>query len=416
MTARGAALVWLLSAGLAAGVVAIGVYTGFEARDSVFEAGVSVALLVFPTCGVVVILRQPANPIGWLFCLVGVTWLTMFFADAYAALALIREPGAVPGGEFAAWVYEWIWIAAIGTPLIYPLLLFPDGRLLSPRWRLVAQAAGLAVGLGILFAMFAPRMLGEITRGNPEIQPIDNPLGVDVPYLAEVAESVVGVSVLVLAISALASAWSLVLRFRRSSGIERQQLKWFAYAAAILAFAFLISVIGYAVSEENIAGVRVSEETVEAVGGLTLAALFGLPVAAALAILRYRLYDIDRIISRTLVYALLTLTLALTYFGLVVALQAALRPVSGSHDLAIAVTTLVVAAVFLPARRRLQDAVDRRFNRRSYNAARTIEAFSARLREQIDLDTLRYELLGVVDETMQPASASLWLRQPEVRR
>jgi uncharacterized membrane protein YidH (DUF202 family) len=404
-------LIWLLAASLAIGTLAIGLYTGFAARDSALEAIVCVALLVFPVCGGLIALHRPANPEGWLFCAIGFVWLTMFFCDAYAALTLVLEPGILPGGRVAVWVYEWIWLLAIGMPLVYPLLLFPDGRLLSPHWRVVAWTAGIALGVGLFFSMFAPRLLGEeLARNNPGMGLIQNPFGVGLPYLWEIGEVVVALCLLVLVACAMAAAWSLRLRFQRSSGIERQQLKWFVYAASLLAFAFLISVIGFAMADEDIAGVRVSAEAVEAVSGLTLLALFGLPVAAALAILRYRLYDIDRIINKTLTYTLLTAGLGATYFGLVVGLQALLRPVGGGSDLAIVATTLVVAALSLPARRRVQRVVDRRFNRRAYDVERTIEAFSARLREQIDLDTLRYELLAVVDETMQPASASLWLR------
>jgi hypothetical protein len=219
-----------------------------------------------------------------------------------------------------------------------------------------------------------------------------------------VLEVVVAVGFFVFVSMLLLSFLSLVIRFRRSHGVERQQLKWFV-VSTVAALSFFV-VIGPLV---ELAGVTTPD-------ALYLALMALVPISVGVAILRHRLYDIDRIINRTLVYGLLTALLALTYFGFVVGLQAALQPVSGNSKLAIALTTLIVAALFLPARRRLQSAVDRRFNRRTYDATRTIEAFNARLRQEIDLDSLRYELLAVVDETMQPAGVSLWLRTPEAGR
>jgi hypothetical protein len=391
---------------LAAAIFALHAYAGFAGTEAVFETLIAFALLVFPVSGVLIASRRPDNWIGWLFCAIGFFWLTLFLSSAYATVALDYERGSLPG----AWVNEWVWIPAVATPVTYPLLLFPNGKPLGKRWALAAWTAAVATSLAVLITMTTPRELEELARSNPDLQGIDNPFGIGIPHFEQVAEGVLGFCTLLIAFSALAAAASIVIRFRRARGIERQQLKWFAYAASLLAAFFLLNVLGYAVSEEDLGGVTISEETVEASGALTIAGLFGLPLAAAIAIVRYRLYEIDRIINRTLVYALLTAGLAVTYAGVVVALQALLRPVSGGSDLAIVVTTLVVAALFVPARRRVQDAVDRRFNRRAYDAARTVETFSARLREQIDLDTLRYELLAVVDNTMQPARVSLWLR------
>jgi hypothetical protein len=203
-----------------------------------------------------------------------------------------------------------------------------------------------------------------------------------------------------------AAAASIIGRFRRARGDEREQFKWFASAAALLPLMLVLHMLADGLYPAAIDAVELAVEFVIA----------ALPIAVGIAILKYRLYDIDRIINRTLVYGLLTALLALTYFGFVVGLQAVLQPVSGSSNLAIALTTLIVAALFLPARRRLQSAVDRRFNRRAYDAARTIDAFNARLRQEVDLDSLRYELLAVVDETMQPAGVALWLRTPEAGR
>jgi hypothetical protein len=264
--------------------------------------------------------------------------------------------------------------------------LFPTGRLLSPRWRPVAWLAGTATAAFTVLAALQAN-LGPV--GDPLIA---NPIGV--AGLENPEESTVGVALLVLlTVLMLVAFGSLVLRFRRSRGEERQQLKWFTYAAALLPLFVLADFLP------------------GAVGDLASAVpIVVLPVAAGIAILRYRLYDIDRLINRTLVYGLLTALLAGVYAGAVLILGQLFGGVARDPpSWAVAGATLAVAALFQPARRRIQAVVDRRFNRRKYNTAQTIEAFSARLRDQVDLDTLSAEVLAVVDQTMQPTTASLWL-------
>ena len=271
--------------------------------------------------------------------------------------------------------------------MVFTPLLFPTGRLLSPRWRPVAWLAGAATAAIVALAVLQPTFVLESGRT------VDNPIGV--AAAANPDESTAGtVLTSVLMLSVLAAFTSLILRFRRSRGEERQQLKWFTYAAALVPF------------------VALGEVLPEAVANLLFAALVAfLPIAAGIAILRYRLYEIDRLINRTLVYGVLTALLGLIYVGAVLVLGQLSGAVGAkTPSWVIATATLTVAAMFQPARRRIQAAVDRRFNRRKYNAVKTVEGFSARLRDEVDLDTLSTELLAVVDQTMQPARSSLWLR------
>ena len=277
--------------------------------------------------------------------------------------------------------------------VVFPLLLFPTGRSVSPRWRPVTW---LAVGLTAVWTIVsALSPILEISKGHI----IANPIGV---AAANQNGTLLAAILTSLGLSLVAAAViSLVVRFRRSRGVERQQLKWFTYAGALVMFAVL------------------SGQVLPSLGDTPFVVVIALPVAIGIAILRYRLYDIDRLINRTLVYGLLTVILGLIYAAAVLVLGQVFGGVAGNPpSWAVAGATLSVAALFQPARRRIQAAVDRRFNRRKYNAARTIELFSARLREQVDLDTLSAELLAVVDQTMQPTSASLWLRPsvPGARR
>jgi hypothetical protein len=273
--------------------------------------------------------------------------------------------------------------------LPFLVLLFPTGRLLSPRWRPVAWALGLVLGLYLIARLFTP---GPVGSGLP-----DNPLGIEPAQgLLQLIQTMAGVAVPFLVLAVLAS---VVLRFRRSQGEERQQLKWFTFVVA--ADVVLIPGLG-----------ALTEQFAPVLGELLVfpASISLIPIAIGVAVLKYRLYDIDRVINRTLVYGLLTVLLGAVYLAGVFGLGQLLNPVSGESALAVAASTLAVAALFQPARRRVQAVVDRRFNRRRYDAARTVEGFSGRLRDEIDLDTLSVELLAVVEQTMQPAAVSLWLR------
>jgi hypothetical protein len=294
----------------------------------------------------------------------------------------VRDPGSLPGAGWVAWAEAVVWHPAFGL-LAFLLLLFPHGRLPSPRWRPFAWAT-VAVYLALsLSAALSP---AAIELYYPDATP---PLRLAVSPVADAVFDTLLVGQLLLLAVALTS---LVLRLRRARGEERQQVKWFVYTvvSVVLVFASTTLVLGEGY----------------------LFPIFGLiPVSVAVAVLKYRLYEIDRLINRTLVYGLLTALLAGVYAALVFLLGYVLDPVTGESSLAVAAATLAVAALFQPARRRVQRVVDRRFDRARYDAARTVEAFSGRLRDQVDLDTLAAELLGVVDQTVQPATASLWLRR-----
>jgi hypothetical protein len=335
-------------------------------------------LTTFLVVGGMLAARRPRHPVGWLLLAMGMAGTALSlggFIHAQADNQHLKSLGA--------WIDAGLWhpsFPALG--LLF--LLFPTGTPPTHRWRwlqwLLLAAWAFLVASG---PFTTPALLLEFY---PDADPV-----IGGPWAEPMALAHNAVQVLVFPLLLLAVA-SLTIRALQSHGLERQQIKWFAASAAVIAIVFPISLA--------------------TLGDGSLGAPFFvlLPLACMIAVLRYRLYDIDRIINRTLTYGLLTASLGATYLGLVVALQAVLRPLSGGSDLAIVVTTLIVAALFLPARGRLQSIVDRRFNRRHYDATRTVEAFSARLREQIDLDTLRSELASVVGDTMQPASASLWLR------
>ncbi len=344
-----------------------------------------VVILAFTLVGALISSRLPTNPIGWICLAIGLILALEAVADGYHVYALQTRPG-LPGGEYMAWLGNWLWAPAlllIGTFLV---LLFPDGRLLSRRWRVVAWLSVVATTLVCVSTAFLPGRLEEA----PDVT---NPLGIE--SAESVLEFVYYLDPLLLPLGFVLSALSMVLRFRRTTGEVRQQIKWFAAAAVLQAMAFSF----YFVVPSNV---------VEDFVALTFA---GLPVAVGIAILRHRLYDIDVVINRALVYGSLTISLALVYVGLVVSLQYVFRALTGQESqLAVVASTLIIAAVFVPLRRRIQTFIDRRFYRRKYDAAKTLEAFSNRLRDETNLDALSVDLVGVVRETVQPAHVSLWLR------
>jgi hypothetical protein len=341
----------------------------------------------FALVGALVASRRPRNPIGWLFLAFAVVAAFAASADRYASYALVERPSSLPGGDWAAWLASGIWHPAFGF-FVFAFLLFPDGRLPSARWRPVAwiAAANYLVG-GVIGLLWGP-LFGEFF---PYAEP---PFRLPDYFVVEVAFAVfLYVNFALLALSAV----SLVLRLRRAAGVERQQLKWFVYAVTLFALIFPPSII------------------VLGDGRLVVFLLPLVPAAAGIAILRYRLFDIDVVINRTLVYGALTVMLAAAYFATVVASQYVFRALTGQESqLAIVASTLTIAALFVPLRRRVQAYVDRRFYRRKYDARKTLEAFSVKLRDETDLDALRDDLVGVVRETMQPAYISLWLRPETV--
>jgi hypothetical protein len=388
---RSTRVAWAMLAAWVASVVALvalsvanGTFAGDAFTDSL---PLLLAFATFIVVGLLIVAHRPGNAVGWIFAAIAMLAVLGALAEEYAAYASATRPGSLPGPVLAGWFSSWAWYPTIGLALIFTPLLFPDGRLPSPRWRPVAWLAGATTAALSALAALAPTV--ELGDGRQ----IDNPIGL--AAVGNPERSTAGLVVVdLLTVLVVAAVVSLVVRFRRSRGDERLQLKWFTYAAALLPLVFLGDLLP------------------DAASNLLFAAVVAfLPVAAGIAILRYRLYEIDRLINRTLVYGLVTVLLAGVYAGLVLALgELSGGLADGTPSWVVAGATLAVATLFQPARRRVQQAVDRRFNRRRYDAARTVDAFSGRLRQELDLDTLSAELLAVVDQTVQPTTAALWLR------
>jgi|SRR5215210_1628746 len=367
----------------------------------VVDAVVAAAsILMFPTVGALIFWRRPEHPIGWLFCCVNLGWAINHFAGPYAKYALVVNPGAVPAGKLAAWIYFWPGPVSVAL-LVLLFLLFPDGRPLSPRWRLVAWfTVGYAVVSAVTLA-FVPGPIDD-TIGFQ----VDNPAGIGGPVghvLVLLADIVQPLTVPLLVVALI----SLALRQRRSRGQERQQLKWFT--SALIVYVILVgtdSVIFLYYRSANAMPGWASTFNDVAISSFVL-----IPISASIAILKYHLYEIDIIINRTLVYGSLTATLVALYFGGIVVLQRGFVALTGERStLAVVASTLAIAALFSPLRRWMQRFIDRRFYRRKYDARKTLEAFSAKLRDETDLNALSEDLMGVVRETMQPSHVSLWLR------
>jgi hypothetical protein len=366
-----------------------------------------VPFLAFPIVGALIASRRPHNPIGWICLADGLLWMFIGMTDYYSTYG-VASPGSVPFPVAIGTLgNQWLWVPTVGLLGIYLILLFPDGRLPSKRWRPLAWFSGVVIVLLSVAEGLAPGPLEN--QGG-----VRNPFGVEeLPWLADAALVILPL----LPLCILASALSLVLRYRRSGGEEREQIKWIAFAASFAGLLYLSALVSPFIFLPEMLGsggrlppLPLWLELLFAVAVLGFA---GVPVAIGFAVLRYRLYEIDLLINRTLVYGALTATLALIYFGGVATVQAIFRALTGQErqpQLAIVVSTLVIAALFNPLRRRIQGFIDRRFYRRKYDARQTLEAFSAKLRDETDLDALNAELVGVVKETMQPAHVSLWLR------
>jgi hypothetical protein len=344
--------------------------------------------------------RHLTNLVGWLLCLFGLVISISHFSAEYAIYALLAQPDSLPAGEALVWIASWILPIIIGLSVFY-ILLFPTGRLPSKRWRWLAWLTVAFIIVGVIFSAFSSGALMGILGS------IRNPLGIE--GFTNIYRAVLyTISPVLLGAAALA----VYVRLRRAIGVERQQIKWFVYAAAA-------SVIGTNLAY-LIPGVIDTPLWFERVGfALNIATIPAIPVAIGIAILHYRLYEIDILINRTLVYGSLTAMLLSVYFGGVAATEGIFRTLTGHEQqpqLAIVVSTLVIAALFNPLRRRIQGFIDRRFYRRKYDAAKTLETFSAKLRDETNLDALRDEVVRVVQETMQPAHVSLWLRPDPPRR
>ncbi len=384
--------IWALSIALTALSFLLLVLNLSQPDTSIYHFWVENTLLAvgYSTVGAVIVSRHPENTIGWIFCTVGPLWGLVHFSGEYALYTLLAAPGSLPAGETAAWIFSWLWVPSIGL-LVFLSLLFPNGQLPSSRWRWFAWLSVLLILVGAISAAFSP---GAINVG---LELIQNPLGIET-----LPNTYQPVQALLLTLGLVAAA-SLFGRLRHAGEVERQQVKWFAYAGALVAGG---SILTYTISE------TIDVLWLERVGYVfVLIGLLGTPISIGIAILRYRLYGIDLIINRTLVYGSLTGLLALVYFGSVTALQYLFSLLTGQgNTLAIVASTLAIAALFNPLRRRIQSFIDRRFYRRKYDAAMILEAFGTKLRDQTDLEKLCEDLAEVVDETMQPAHVSVILR------
>lgn len=352
------------------------------------SATFAVVLLVFGLVGAIVASRLPGNPIGWLF--LGLDLIEGAFELAYGYAHYALEVSPLPAVDYAAWLASWL--SPVSPALLgLAFLLFPDGQLLSRRWKAVAWLCVLAIVPVVAHHALAAGPLADF----PSVR---NPVGVQSALISNLSPDLFILPILCSAVL------GVIVRFRRSHGVERQQLKMFAWSAGLVAAFVPVAGLVSALTDSDSTGA-------ESAAGFVFAILFaGLPVAAGVAILRHGLYEIDLVINRTLVYAVLTATLVATYLASVLTIRLLVSPVTGDSNLAVAGSTLAVAGLFRPARGRIQHAVDRRFYRARYDAARTLEGFAARLRNELDVDAVGADLRRVVFETVQPAHLTLWLR------
>ncbi len=393
----------ILCVALAVAGVILGVLNGRDLAEIFVEEGIamiSALTVAFSVVGAIVASHRPENPIGWIFCAAALFQGLSISGFEYATYALITQPGSLPLGAEAAWIGQWIWASGLGLILVFLPLLFPTGRPPSGRWRPVAWLGGLSIaiisipGAAILW----------LERGAALVRP-EGPVEEGTSHVLFVIVEFTGFPMMLVA--GLAAVVSLLVRFRRARGDERQQIKWFA-SASVLTFGFVFLFEG----RVNVEGGLL--EVVYAVASLIVVP--SIPVATGIAILKHRLFDIDALINKTLVYGSLTATLVLVYLGGVISLQFLVRAATGEgSQLAVVASTLAVAALVGPLRRRIQTTIDRRFYRQKYDAAKTLEAFSAKLRDETSLDSLNENLTTVVEDTLRPSHASLWLRPDKTK-
>ncbi len=385
-------LAWVLLA-LAPVFLAIALSLDLVAAGDLFEVGAFLVLgLPYSVVGALIAARQPSQPIGWLMLGCGLALAASIASDGVINVALETDRSTL-AGAFA--LVSSLLFSAFFLCLVATLLLLPNGRLGSPRWRIAGAAIILLAALDLV-AIARPGVYSDW-----EEEGVTNPLGVEA--LGGVAGVLEQVSIALTFVLILTGIVSIGVRFRHARGIERMQLRWIVTAGAAIGLTWLLLIVTSIVIPEG--------PVIDTFWAISLLSIGLLPIGVGFAVLRYRLYDIDRVVSKALVYAAVTAVLALAYIGLVLAGQALFSSFTGGSDLAIAASTLVVAALFLPVRARVQAFVDRRFYRRRYDAQRTLEGFGARLREQVELDGLRHDLVAVVGETMQPTHAALWLRE-----
>ena len=357
-----------------------------------FTALYAVVVLIFSSVGGLIVARRPENRIGWLFSFTGLATITGICAQLYGDQALFDQPGNLPGGEWAVWVSSWLIPAGLVASPIYLLFLFPTGRAPSARWRKIIQALTVLLVFGFLGEMFKPGLIEPIGFG------VVNPAGVDGAAGRLIRSLSIAFDAGAIPASILGIT-SLVKRFHAARGEQRLQFKWFAYVASVMGMGFMGSFLA------GLIGIQALADALFITGACGLAAI---PIATGLAILRYRLYDIDRIINRTLVYGALTAVLAAIYAFCVVGLPNLLQ-IGRDSEVLVAASTLLVAALFQPVRRGIQTFIDRRFYRSRYDAAQTTDAFGARLRNEVRLDEVTGDLIGVVHRALQPSHTSLWL-------
>jgi hypothetical protein len=381
------------------GFLALGTAWLLVAGNGQGEESLALLCVGFAVVGAMVASREPANPVGWLMLVIALSFVTSISGTVYASTPGL--PGAVAIGWTSSWVWNvWLFLASAVLPLV-----FPDGRLLSRRWRVVVALAFTGMLFSILSVLIGP---APLELDNHVL--ITNPTGI--AGAASIASAMGGVGNALGGLCFVLAGTSLVLRLRRSHGRARQQVTWFVYVGTVvvacLALALLEIVVQAAPGSEPSWSMVMG-----GIGWITalVAIVVGFPVAIGVAILRHRLYDINVVINRTLVYGSLSLLLAATYFGLVIGLRFLLQPLTGQSDLAVAASTLAVAGLFRPARTGIQRVVDRRFFRSRYDATRTLDAFAAQLRQELDLEALGTDLRDIVLTTMQPAHVSLWLRR-----
>ncbi len=413
-TRRTAWLAWSLAVlSLVLCVAAIGLYLvtlPVQPPSSWGTGGISAVLyaylpfLAFPLVGALIASKRANNPVGWISLAVGLLWMLGVMSDSYAVYGLrVATPGSVPFPAAIGSLGEWTGPTAITLLGTYLILLFPDGKLPSRRWRPLGWLSGVVIVLLSIGVMLAPGPLDVLRDMRKSFGLEEQPWVTDAAYIV----------LPLLPLCMLASALSLVLRYRRSRGEEREQIKWIAFAASFVGVVYLIAMVASFIHPSEAWSTAGSALWLNFLTYAVLLSFTGVPIAVGFAVLKYRLYDIDLLINRTLVYGSLTALLALVYFGGVATTQAVFRALTGQEEqpqLAVVVSTLVIAALYNPLRRRLQSFVDRRFYRSKYDVRKTLEAFSAKLRDKTDLEALDRDLVGVVRETMRPAHVSLWLR------
>ena len=353
--------------------------------DLITVVVVAFVMLSYPIVGAIVAIRRPGNPLGWLLLALGLGFTVAFFSTDYVGRAVVSG-WSLPGVVLVAWISNWGFAVDMAIGFTWIPLLFPTGHLPGPRWRPVAWAIAITMILGITASALRP---GRLDAG---LGALPNPFGIDA--LAGILGLVETLYFPAIAALGVICVGSLFVRFRRSGPVERQQVKWFLLANV----AFLVTLVIAFATFNDAAFVA------------ALVAAAGIPIAAGIAILRYRLWDIDRIVSRTVSWAVITAVLVAVFLGGVLALQTLLAQVTQAPTLAVAASTLFAFALFQPLRRRVQHVVDRRFDRARIDAERTAHGFGARLRDEVAIDTIAADLRTTIDRSVRPSTQGLWLR------